>query len=75
MRQHGVRIVRWFYPGLGVKRWLCFAVVGAMLVVNGLTRYLTGEGIVIPINERLDSGCVRGRISFRRPCWPRYFSS
>jgi uncharacterized cofD-like protein len=55
VRQRGLRLVRWFYPGLGVKRWLFCSVLGAMFFVNGLTRYLTGEGIVIPINERIDS--------------------
>lgn len=54
MNTHLLRIVRWFYPGLGVKRWLFIAVFGAILVVNGLTRYLTSEGIVIPVNERID---------------------
>ncbi len=50
----GLRLVRWFYPGLGVKRWLLVATGGAILLVNGIFRLLTGEGIVIPINELVD---------------------
>ena len=46
--------MRWFYPGLGVKRWLLFAVLGAVLMVNGTFRLLTGEGITFPINEIID---------------------
>jgi uncharacterized cofD-like protein len=49
-----LRYLRWLYPGLGVKRWLIFGVCGSVLVVNGIFRLLTGEGIVFPINELID---------------------
>ena len=39
-----IDFVRWFMPGLGVKRWLVVAVFGAVLFVNGASRWLTDEG-------------------------------
>jgi uncharacterized cofD-like protein len=50
-----LRFLRWFYPGLGVKRWLLLAIVGCVLVVNGLTRWLVAEGAHVPLNEMVDS--------------------
>ncbi|MGA2393802.1 MAG: gluconeogenesis factor YvcK family protein [Candidatus Lustribacter sp.] len=46
--------VRWFMPGLGVKRWLVVAVLGAVLFVNGASRWLTDEGAHVGINELVD---------------------
>ncbi len=46
---------RWLTPGLGVKRWLLLAIVGAALFVNGLSRYLTDEGYTLRINELVDT--------------------
>ena len=54
MKAPNIRFVGWFYPGLGVKRWLLFAVLGAIFFVNGTFRLLTGEGITLPINEIVD---------------------
>jgi uncharacterized cofD-like protein len=48
------RFLRWFYPGLGVKRWLFVALIGAILLVNGLARWLTAEGMHLQINEVID---------------------
>jgi len=48
------RFARWFYPGLGVKRWLVVALIGAMLLVNGVSRWLTAEGMHLEINEAID---------------------
>ncbi len=50
-----LRFVRWFYPGLGVKRWLLLAIVGCVLVVNGVTRWLVAEGAHLPLNEMVDN--------------------
>jgi len=47
--------VRWLQPGLGVKRWLLLAAVGATLFVNGVSRYLTDEGVALNVNEWVDS--------------------
>lgn len=55
MKKPNILFMRWFLPGLGVKRWLFFAIVGAVLMVNGTFRLLTGEGIALPINEIIDS--------------------
>jgi uncharacterized cofD-like protein len=44
----------WLRPGLGVKRWLILAVVGAALFVNGVSRWLTDEGTTLRINEFVD---------------------
>ncbi|MEO7038737.1 MAG: gluconeogenesis factor YvcK family protein [Candidatus Elarobacter sp.] len=47
--------VRWLQPGLGVKRWLLLAALGATLFVNGVSRYLTDEGLALNVNEWVDS--------------------
>jgi uncharacterized cofD-like protein len=47
-------LMRWLQPGLGVKRWLLLAIVGAALFVNGVGRYLTDEGITFQVNEIVD---------------------
>ena len=48
-------LARWLQPGLGVKRWLLLALVGAALFVNGVSRYLTDEGTTLRINELVDA--------------------
>jgi uncharacterized cofD-like protein len=50
-----VDLARWLQPGLGVKRWLLLAAVGATLFVNGISRYLTDEGLTLKVNELVDS--------------------
>ena len=47
--------VRWLQPGLGVKRWLLLAALGATLFVNGVSRYVTDEGVALNVNEWVDS--------------------
>jgi len=47
--------MRWLMPGLGVKRWLLLGLLGAVLFVNGLSRWLTDEGANFQINEFVDS--------------------
>jgi uncharacterized cofD-like protein len=49
-----IDFVRWFMPGLGVKRWLFVALLGAVLFVNGASRWLTDEGAHVGINELVD---------------------
>jgi len=49
-----LRLLRWFYPGLGVKRWLVVAIFGAILLVNGASRWLTAEGMHLQINQIVD---------------------
>jgi uncharacterized cofD-like protein len=49
-----IDFVRWFLPGLGVKRWLFVAVLGAVLFVNGASRWLTDEGAHVGVNELVD---------------------
>ena len=49
-----IGLARWLQPGLGVKRWLLLAVVGAALFVNGVSRYLTDEGVTLRVNEFVD---------------------
>ena len=48
-------LARWLQPGLGVKRWLLLAALGATLFVNGVSRYLTDEGTSLRVNELVDS--------------------
>lgn len=49
-----IDFVRWFLPGLGVKRWLVVAIFGAVLFVNGASRWLTDEGAHVGVNEVVD---------------------
>ncbi len=50
-----LRFMRWFTPGLGVKRWLLLAVGGCLLAFNGATRWFVAEGAHLPFNEFVDS--------------------
>jgi len=50
-----LRFLRWFYPGLGLKRWLLLALVGCLLFVNGVERWLVAEGAHFPFNEYVDN--------------------
>lgn len=47
--------LRWAYPGLGVKRWLVVVIVGILLLVNGVDRYLVAEGLGVNANEFVDN--------------------
>ena len=47
--------LRWAYPGLGVKRWLAVVIVGILVLVNGVDRYLVAEGAGVNANEWVDS--------------------
>jgi uncharacterized cofD-like protein len=47
--------LRWAYPGLGVKRWLIVVIIGILLLVNGVDRYLVAEGAGLNANEWVDS--------------------
>ncbi len=53
--RRSLNLARWLVPGLGVKRWLLLAVLGAALFVNGVSRYLTDEGMTLRVNELVDS--------------------
>jgi len=53
--KRSINVVRWFTPGLGVKRWLIVAAFGAVLLVNGISRWLTDEGTHFRINELVDN--------------------
>ena len=48
------QVARWFYPGLGVKRWLLMAIIGAILFANGVNRWLTAEGAHFEVNTWVD---------------------
>lgn len=48
-------VLRWAYPGLGIKRWLIVAIAGILLVVNGIDRYLVAIGFDLHANELVDS--------------------
>ena len=56
MLKHGAfGAFRWLTPGLAVKRWIALTVVGALLLLNGVTRWLVAEGDHVGINEFVDS--------------------
>jgi uncharacterized cofD-like protein len=50
-----LRFFRWLYPGLSIKRWLLVAILGGLLLVNGISRWLTAEGVNFEINEFVDN--------------------
>lgn len=54
IRKRPLRLIKWFYPGLGIKRWLVVCIIGALLTVNGLNRWLVAEGLHVHVNEWLD---------------------
>lgn len=47
-------VLRWAYPGLGVKRWLIVAIAGILLLVNGVERYMLAVGMHFQANEWID---------------------
>ncbi len=49
-----LRISRWLLPGLGVKRWIVVALIGAIFLVNGIDRWTVAEGLRFHINEVID---------------------
>ncbi|MDQ2872380.1 MAG: YvcK family protein [Candidatus Eremiobacteraeota bacterium] len=53
-RKRLMPILRWFYPGLGVKRWLLVAIIGLLLLVNAINRYLVANGAHFHANELFD---------------------
>lgn len=55
IRERPLRLIKWFYPGLGIKRWLALCILGALLLVNGLNRWLNAEGMHFQLNEGLDN--------------------
>lgn len=55
MKAGVVRFGRWFYPGLGVKRWVLLGICGVALLDNAITRWFTAEGADWRINEIVDS--------------------
>ncbi|MBD5635371.1 MAG: YvcK family protein [Candidatus Eremiobacteraeota bacterium] len=55
MRTGVVRFARWFYPGLGIKRWIFLALVGVAFVVNGIARWFVAEGSEWHLNELVDN--------------------
>ncbi len=52
-----LRFGRWLYPGLGVKRWIVLALVGVVLVGNGVARWFVAEGSDWHVNELVDGIC------------------
>ncbi len=46
--------LQWLLPGLGVKRWLFIAVVGILLAIDGIGRWMLAEGSGLHWNELID---------------------
>jgi uncharacterized cofD-like protein len=53
-RSSAFSFIRWLLPGLGIKRWLLVALLGAGIFVNGAYRWLIAEGLKFPFNEYVD---------------------
>jgi len=47
--------LKWLLPGLGVKRWLVLVVLGVMLLLDGVYRWIVAEGGGFHINELIDA--------------------
>ncbi len=54
MKKRVMGLFQWLLPGLGVKRWAFVALLGVLLLVNAIVRWLIAEGTGIHINELLD---------------------
>jgi len=54
VRDRSLRLFGWLYPGIGIKRWVIVAILGALLLVNGAGRWLVAEGLHLNLNEWLD---------------------
>lgn len=47
--------LRWLLPGIGIKRWVLLALLGAVLLLDGIMRWLVAEGVSVPFNEIIDN--------------------
>ena len=54
MRDRFGALARWLLPGLGVKRWILVTLIGILLLVNSIDRFLVGQGANFHINEVID---------------------
>jgi uncharacterized cofD-like protein len=54
MRERFARSLHWLVPGLGVKRWILLALLGVILLLDAIARWLVAQGTGIHINEILD---------------------
>ncbi|MEO7201630.1 MAG: 2-phospho-L-lactate transferase CofD family protein, partial [Candidatus Tumulicola sp.] len=54
MKKRVMGLFQWLLPGLGVKRWAFVALLGVLLLVDAIVRWLIAEGTGIHINELLD---------------------
>ena len=53
-RRNPVGFLRWFLPGIGIKRWLVLAIIGTVLVIDAVNRWFVAEGMGFHFNELLD---------------------
>jgi len=42
------RIIKWLYPGIGIKRWIMVSAFGIVLVIMGVIN-LERENIFLPV--------------------------
>jgi len=54
VRERLARSLHWLVPGVGIKRWVVFAVLGLVLLLDAITRWFIAEGSAIHVNELLD---------------------
>jgi uncharacterized cofD-like protein len=47
--------LRWLTPGIGIKRWLFVALIGAAFVIDAIGRAVVAEGSNLHVNEVLDA--------------------
>ncbi len=41
-----VRLIKWFYPGVGLKRWVSLALLGLFLLLAGATHFLSALRLI-----------------------------
>ncbi len=55
MRSRVMKPLQWLLPGIGVKRWLLLALIGWVVLINGVDRWFLAEGATFPFNEIVDN--------------------
>lgn len=54
MRDRFAASLNWLLPGVGIKRWILLAILGVVVLLDAVTRWLIAEGTGIHVNEILD---------------------
>ena len=53
MKAKAIDILKWFYPGIGIKRWICLSAFGVFLLILGTANLRSEEFWLIQILDAL----------------------